>query len=231
MTIALYDLASADDRYLFSPFCWRVRMALKHKGLDFEVIPWRFSDRSATAASGYDAVPVLRDGERWVGDSFEIARYLDRQYPHAPALLPGPSGEAHALLIGSLCGKLVFPAAVPIAVYQAFQLLDAGSQPYFRESREKMFGASLEALNADPDTGRSKLAAALASFDEVLDACDYLGGETPTYADYQLFGVLKWMDIVSVYDPLDHTTPSGRWFDRLQRRFDGYAAAVAIVRD
>jgi glutathione S-transferase len=106
MTIERYDLAAADPRIMFSPFCWRVRMALLHKGLDFTVVPWRFSDRSATAASGDD----------------------------------------------------------------------------------------------------------------------------PTYADYVLFGLLKWTDIVSPYRPIEGTGPVGEWFERLQNLYGGYAASVPTVR-
>ena len=231
MTIQLYDLAAADERILFSPFCWRVRMALLHKGLPFEIVPWRFSARAATAASGHDAVPVLCDGEHWVGDSWDIVNYLEETYPARPALLPPPSGAAHARLVGALCGSLVFPAAVAIAVYQAWRILDGDSQPYFRGSREKMFGCSLEVLNAGESDGRAGLARALKPFDEVLALHDYLGGAAPTHADYMLFGVLKWTDIVSSYDPIDHATPSGRWFDRLQASHGGYAASVPTVRD
>ena len=38
MAIKLYDLAAAEDDRRFSPYCWRVKMALLHKGLDFETI-------------------------------------------------------------------------------------------------------------------------------------------------------------------------------------------------
>ena len=36
MAITLYDLAGAETDRRFSPFCWRTRMALAHKGLAFE---------------------------------------------------------------------------------------------------------------------------------------------------------------------------------------------------
>ena len=39
MTIRLYDLAGAEAERRFSPFCWRARMALAHKGLDVETVP------------------------------------------------------------------------------------------------------------------------------------------------------------------------------------------------
>ena len=35
MGIVFYDLKGRDGRN-FSPYCWRIRMALAHKGLDFE---------------------------------------------------------------------------------------------------------------------------------------------------------------------------------------------------
>lgn len=63
MTIRMYDLAGADPAVRFSPYCWRVRMALAHKGLDVETIPWRFSDKSVIAFSGQGAVPVVCDGD------------------------------------------------------------------------------------------------------------------------------------------------------------------------
>ena len=85
MTIKLYELAAAEDDRRFSPYCWRIRMALAHKGLAVETIPWRFTEKEAIAFSGSGTVPVLVDGRRTakddarvVADSWAIAQYLDR---------------------------------------------------------------------------------------------------------------------------------------------------------
>ena len=59
MAIQLYDLAGAEDDRLFSPYCWRVKMALKHKGLAFESIPWRFTEKDKIAFTGSTTVPVI----------------------------------------------------------------------------------------------------------------------------------------------------------------------------
>ena len=84
MTIRLNDLAAAEDDRRFSPYCWRVRMALAHKRLDVETVPWRFSEKDAIAFSGQGSVPVLVDGQTVVHDSWAIAEYLDETYPQRP---------------------------------------------------------------------------------------------------------------------------------------------------
>ena len=52
MGLQLYDLAGAEPERRFSPYCWRIKLALMHKGLPFDTIPWRFTDKEAIAFSG-----------------------------------------------------------------------------------------------------------------------------------------------------------------------------------
>ena len=69
MTRVLFDLCGIDEGLRFSPYCWRVRHALAHKGLDVETRPWRFTDKEALAFAHHDKVPVLVDGDTTVTDS------------------------------------------------------------------------------------------------------------------------------------------------------------------
>ncbi len=86
MTIKLYELCGADTAHAFSPHCWKTRMSLAHKGLDFEGVGVPFSE-VASIEGGGRRVPVIRDGETVVEESLEIARYLDKTYPDAPPLI------------------------------------------------------------------------------------------------------------------------------------------------
>ncbi len=86
MTIRLFELLGDDDRR-FSPYCWRARMALAHKGLEAEIIGCRFTDKSPFAFSGHDRVPVLQDGDVVITDSWDIACHLENTYPDRPSLL------------------------------------------------------------------------------------------------------------------------------------------------
>ena len=58
----LFELCGADRELLFSPYCWRVRLALAHKGLDWQSRPIHFTDKEAIAFSGQKLVPVLTSG-------------------------------------------------------------------------------------------------------------------------------------------------------------------------
>ena len=82
----MYDLAGADPDLRFSPYCWRTRFALAHKGLPVETMPWRFTDRDAIAFSGQAKVPVIQDGGKVVSDSWAIAEYLEEQLPASDAV-------------------------------------------------------------------------------------------------------------------------------------------------
>ena len=73
MALKLFELVGTDEARPFSPFCWRTRMALAHKGLLAQSIPWCFTDKGAIAPHQSEKVPVLIDGETSVADSWAIA--------------------------------------------------------------------------------------------------------------------------------------------------------------
>ena len=86
--ITVYDLVGANDAR-FSPFCSRTKAALRHKGLDYTTVPIRFCDKDKLAFSNQDRVPVIKDNDTVVSDSWKIAEYLEERYPEAK-LFPGP---------------------------------------------------------------------------------------------------------------------------------------------
>ena len=95
----LYDLAGAEPDRRFSPYCWRAKLALAHKRLAFDTIPWRFTEKDAIAMSGQDKAPVLIDGERVISDSWTIADYLETNYPQAPSLFGSQEGRSLARFV------------------------------------------------------------------------------------------------------------------------------------
>src|SRR5262245_35314622 len=80
MAITMYDLAGAEANRRFSPYCWRIKLSLKHKGLEFDTIPWRLTEKAAIAPYNSERVPVIIDNGRGIADSWAIANYLEDTY-------------------------------------------------------------------------------------------------------------------------------------------------------
>jgi glutathione S-transferase len=227
MPLVLYDLAGADEDARFSPYCWRVKMSLRHKGLAWREIPWRFTDKETIAFSGSKTVPVLMDGERILSDSWTIAQYLDHRYPQ-PSLLGGPLGEAHALFIRLWSESTLHPLILRLILPDLYARLHPKDRDYFRSSREARFGRPLEEMASDPATGLPAFRAALAPVRSVVKSQPYLGGMRPSFADYIVFGALQWARAMSPLELLEKGDAVHAWRDRLLAEHDGYAAKARV---
>ena len=144
--IRMYDLAGVDPARRFSPYCWRIRMALAHKGLNVETIPWRYCDKPVIAHSGQDRVPVIEDGNRVIADSWAIANYLEDAYPERPTLFGGAAARAAARFINSWADTVQNGGISTFVVADIVRLLDPRDRDYFRQSRTKRFGMSARAV-------------------------------------------------------------------------------------
>ena len=49
--IKLFDLAGAEDDRRTSPVCWRIGLALAHKGLAYQSVSWRRVEKEAISFS------------------------------------------------------------------------------------------------------------------------------------------------------------------------------------
>ncbi|HTC08843.1 MAG TPA: glutathione S-transferase family protein [Acetobacteraceae bacterium] len=222
MAIVMYDLAGADPALRFSPYCWRTRMALAHKGLAVETVPWRFTDKDVIAFSGQGRVPVIRDSDTVVYDSWTIANYLEMTYPDRPSLFRGAGGQAHARFINAWADSVLLGGIARHIMHDILLATDPKDHTYFRSSREQRFGATLEVVQAE---GRAHqlavLRESLTPVRLVLRGQPWLGGEAPSYADYILFGTLQWPRCVSPFALLAEDDPVLAWLERALDLFDG----------
>lgn len=231
VTIQLFDLACANQRIFFSPYCWRTRMALRHKGLPFESLPWHFVEKDRLAAAGTTRVPVIVENGRHIADSWAIARHLDEAYPDAPPLMADAAARARAKFIETWCARTVFPLLIPLAVPAVFDIIADKDRAYFRESREARLACRIEDLSKDFDAECAALAQALAPAADALGESLFLAGDAPDYADYVLFGTLMWPYTVSPREIIDPASLVGTWFARLLDAHDGFARSAPRVAD
>jgi glutathione S-transferase len=225
MAMTLYELAGKDPEIRFSPYCWRIRLALAHKGLAAKGVAWRFTEKAKLAFAKSERVPVLVDGGRTVVDSWQIAEYLDTTYDLYPPLLGGT--PAHLRFLNAWTDGVVHPLIARIVLKDIHDMLAPEDQAYFRQSRERGFGMTLEEVVADRGTtGIAALRAALAPVRTVLKAQPWLGGEAHDYADYILLGSLQWARCVSRFELLAEDDPIAAWHARGLALFDGLLATA-----
>lgn len=225
MAIKFYDLAGKEG-LRFSPYGWRARMALLHKGLEAEWIPVKFTDKDKIAFSGQGKVPIIVDGDTVVSDSFEIAAYLDKAYPDGAALFAGEWDLETTRAWNDQVTKATLPALAKIIVGDVFEAIEPCDQDYFRETREKAFGKTMEQLKGEGDQHRDGLFAAFESIRQKLGDKPFLGGETPLYADYVVFGGLQWAHCASPRTLLGEEDVIEQWRQRMLDLFGGHARAA-----
>jgi len=225
MTIKVYELGGRDG-FRYCPFCWRTLMAMRHKGLhEFERIPVYYRDKSPIAFTEQGLTPVLVDGDRWISDSWEIAHYLEDTYADRPPLFGSDMARAQASVISAWVLQLHRPGLVEIVLWDAFEHLDPEDRDWWREVREQRHGR-LE----DYKEGREERALAwrqrLEPLRVTLSNQSFLGGESPAYADYIVFGEFQYARCISRVELIEADDPIYDWRERMLDLYDGFARAA-----
>ena len=224
----LYDLCGTDDRR-FSPYCWRVKLALAHKGLAFETRAVPFTGIPALLGGRFKTVPILEDGGTVVADSLAITDYLEDTYHGRPSLYGGPGGRAAARFVDRWAVTQLHTPLVRIVMRDIHDRLEPTDQAYFRESREKRFQASLEAIEDKSQARLDAFRAALEPLRATLALQPFIGGERPLMPDYIVFGTLQWARITSPVVLLAEGDPVAAWFGRCLDLHDGLGRRAAAA--
>ncbi len=220
--IELWELKGKGERR-YSLFSWRTRMALKHKGLEFTSHPVAMSDKAAIAFSGGKTVPVIKDGETVVRDSWKIAEHLEDRYPHNPSLFGGAIGRGVTQAFNTWVDRALVPAAMPVIVADIHERVDPADDAYFRQQFEGFLKCTLEESRARRPQALERLARALEPMQAALKRQTFVCGTAPAYADYILFSVLQWMRVMSPQDIFNSSDPLHGWRSRMLDLYDAFA--------
>ena len=223
MAITLYDLAGAEAGRRFSPFCWRARMALAHKGLEVETVPWRFTEKDRLPQPNAGRVPVIVDGGQVVHDSSTIAEYLEKHCPERPSLFGPETGQALTRFVQNWTETVLQPGLIGFVVLDIYRHIGPEDQVYFRKSREERFGKKLEEVVKDRDTRLPAFRESLTPLRRTVERQEFLAGAAPAYADYIVFGAFQWARAISDYDLLTANDPVAAWRGRMLDLFGGLA--------
>ena len=214
--ITLYDLIFDKDLRP-SPYCWRTKLALKHKGLAWRDEPMGFTEKQKIAFAQSTTVPVLHDGTKVVKDSWAIALHLDQAYPDKP-LFPNDPAKAYARFVNGWADTAINPLLFQLVVGDLVEAVRPQDRAYIVESRGKRLGTTDFAAfqkNAR-EKGPAGLRAALEPARRVLKEQPFLSGSAPAYSDHILYGSLLWPHTISPgYELLEKDDPVYAWRERM----------------
>jgi glutathione S-transferase len=220
MAIQLFDLVGQDDRR-FSSNCCKTKYALAHKGLAFETVPTRFTDIAAIGDGSFKTIPVIRDGEQWVGDSWAIAEYLEAAYPDTPSVFGGPAGREYARFVARWVETRTQPLIMNMVVHDIYVQVDPADRAYFSESRNKRLGKPIDQVPVGREERLPELRARLEPLRRVVAEQPFLGGAAPIYADYHAMGQFIWARSVSPFALVEAGDPVHAWMHRCLDLYDG----------
>jgi glutathione S-transferase len=171
-------------------------------------------------------VPVLVAGDKWLFESWEIAKYLEDTYPDRPSLFGCLQARASAHFVNQWASEVLHPSVARVIVPEIPAALHEKDKEYFRASREAAFGRTFEAIAAERGEALDALNRTLAPLRSTLANQLFLAGTAPAYADYAVFGAFQWARVISSVVLTTAEDPVSAWVDRMLDTHGGLARSA-----
>ena len=208
-----------------------MRMALAHKGLESTSVVEGvgFSQKYKLEFSSQELVPVIKDDDMIISDSWDIAVYLEKSYESPTSLFGARNDFNQVKFISSWVDSQLHPLIARCVVRDILNVISPSEHEYFRTSREKRFGKSLEEVVADRENTRTTFKQALYPLRKALEIGPFLGGDNPNFSDYAIFGAFMWARVTSSFQLLEFSDPIYNWRERMLLLYDGLAKNAPAV--
>ena len=159
-----------------------------------------------------------------------IANYLEDAYPDRPSLFGGDGGRALGRMLNWWGDITVVGGMFPLIVADIPGHLAPDDADYFRTSREARFGKPLEEVAANRETIRHGFSQVARTDAADVEGQPYIGGVTPNYADYIVFGGFQWARVVNPFQLLEANDPIYAWRREIARRLRRDRPQIAGLR-
>ncbi|CEP19721.1 hypothetical protein [Parasitella parasitica] len=197
--LVFYDLELLNKPGLvWSPNTCKTRYALNLKHIPYETRWVNFGDiqtviPAITKRSERPTVPIIVHNDKPVVDSWDIAVYLEEQFPNNPSLFHGNVALHNFFLQYS--NKYINGSIYRIVLLDVHASTgDEKLQGWFRKDRESsMRGKSLEQFAGDVNDNVTKLKTGIALVSSHLKDHPYVTGDRPGWADVVLLSHLTFL--------------------------------------
>ena len=199
-----------------SAYCWRVLLALEHKGLEYRSHLLKFDQQEhqapqMLAMNPRGLLPVLRDTDYVVFESVGILYYLDRKYPDAP--LFGRTAEEAGVIMRVICE---YQAYAEPSVMQLVRYFLYGVRPV----------AASEDLQEALSAAMHRVASEARTIERRLAQSDWVVGEKISATDMVIYPDIRLLlralakpaarELAARFLPVEINYPAlGRWLERV----------------
>ena len=194
-----------------SAYCWRVMLALEHKGLKYRSHQLKFDQQEhkapqMLAMNPRGQLPVLRDDDYVCFESVAILYYLDRKYPQPPIF--GTSPEEAGVIMRVVCE------------YQAY------AEPSLMKIVEDLLGSKGAALSEETAEAMHSVASEARTIERRMAQGDWVVGDMPSAADFVIYPDIRLLlralerptarELAARFLPLEVNYPAlARWLGRM----------------
>ncbi len=188
-------------QFLISPMCDKVRRILHFKQLDYEVREYPMAARKEIRTL-YSAgkLPCLEHNGKFIGDSTDIAEYLEEQFPQRPLLPNDPRQRGLVHMLEDWADEslyfyeMYFRFAQPHNAERNLPRMLHVDKPWFRKLMTRLIPGGIRKIIAGQGLGRKThehvlkdLRRQIMSLDARLQGSDWLVGDALTLADLSVY--------------------------------------------
>ncbi len=203
-------------QFAYSPYAAKVRIALKLKGLAYEVVEVPYAQRKElVAVSGGVGIPVLVDGAQVISDSPRILAHLETK--GGPALRADPLSIVFEQWADEPFEETAFRLACPGLEDRMGADQGEEARLMFRLIKERKYGAGcIGQWRAEQAKWLAATKDALAPVVATLATRPFILGATPSVADCALAGQLVMLEAARAGFVRAEVPGLARWFDELR---------------
>lgn len=223
--VRFYELAAADGTR-FSPFSWRSRWGLRHKGVPFQSIAICFDELAKIGGTDHTVPAIAVDGAV-IDNSWRIAECLDQRYPEQPALFGCANAKGTARFVEAFVDKVVHPSILRLVARDVFDRMNERDQVCFRRTREEILGCTLEAAQATREEFVAKFRSMIHPLRLTLNKQPWLCGTAPGHADYIGLAAFQWARLATDFPILLDGDSVRAWLERGLDLYDGFGRDVS----
>lgn len=198
-----------------SHFCIRIRWLLRLKKIPHELKNYTYTvmEPLEKTTGGYDRVPVLQWGDRYIVDSPQIARFLEEQVPE-PRIFTSPAALCD-IANGWIDTKVMLSAAKYLVPDFMVYLGNDADRRIYEEMFTGLHGMTTAQAGARREEFRKEMETQWALLEELLGKTPYVLGSSLSYSDLAFASRFKLMEIAGNYRIPPQFKNIAAWYSRV----------------